>query len=86
MKEQLSWQNAQESISDLPEVVQIPSNNQNDEIQSSSGHLYVPKHSQEHGASQDWAATKIQAVFRGYLVSFFIDSLFFIKMGRKKKR
>lgn len=80
MKE-LSWRKAEESISEIPEVLEVPRNShQHDEIQSSS-----PRLSQEQGTlSQDWAATIIQAAFRGYLVSFFMDSLFLMKMRRMK--
>ncbi|KAL8500906.1 hypothetical protein ACS0TY_020480 [Phlomoides rotata] len=58
---QLSWQKAEDSISDVPEIV----HSQHDDIQSSSS-AQTNGH-REHTLSQDLAATKIQAAFRGYL-------------------
>lgn len=88
-REKLQWETAEQSNRALPvtvaigtpEVGQIPSDaqsaHQHEESQESpkSNSLAdIPKLSR---ASQDLAATKIQASFRGYLVSFF---------GKQKKK
>ncbi|KAI3445092.1 hypothetical protein Pfo_001757 [Paulownia fortunei] len=82
-RERLPWQTAEQNNSalpvivaiDTPEVGQIPSNTQSahqhkesQESAESNSHADIPKLSHQHKrASQDLAATKIQAAFRSYL-------------------
>lgn len=95
-RERLPWQREEQSSSalpvivatDTPEVEQIPCNSQSahqhkesQESAESNSHADILKlYYQHERASQDLAATKIQAAFRGYLVSFFKDSLFWMKI------
>ncbi|KAL0379843.1 UNVERIFIED_CONTAM: protein IQ-DOMAIN 14 [Sesamum angustifolium] len=85
-RERLSWEAAEQNNCDLPVIVakdaidvgQVPVNGESAHQQEqceksaeSHGHADIQRLShQDEQASQELAATKIQAAFRGYLVSF----------------
>ncbi|KAL2234140.1 UNVERIFIED_CONTAM: Protein IQ-DOMAIN 14 [Sesamum indicum] len=90
-RERLSWEAAEQNncgivATDATDVGQVPVNgeyaHQHEECQKSAeshDHADIPQPShQDEGASQELAATKIQAAFRGYLVSFFLKGSSFL--------